>query len=465
MKPLSLQDIRQAVAGRSLSPLRPDAPKLAAICTDTRHMTPGSLFVALRGENFDGHQYLKQAAAGGAAAAVIEEAPADAPPELFLIQVPNTRLALGKLAKRVRQDLRGRVIAVAGSNGKTSTKHLIHAALGGDPKTKSPGLRLRGTISPKSYNNDIGVPLTLFAADASHDYVVLEIGTNHPGEIQPLAEMSRPDIGVITNCGAEHLEGLGDLIGVRRENASLILGLDPKGLLVVNGDDPHLLDAVSQWRGMRLTFGFEKTNDLFASDVRCDSTGVRFRLNGSRREVFVPMLGRHTAANALAAIAVARKMGVFEDQVFQNLATATGPEMRLQLQHVNGITILNDTYNANPHSMKAALETLAELPQPRRRVAVLGEMRELGHASERYHREAGQFAASCKLDLLICVGSGGGMIAEGAIAAGLRPDVVKVFPDAMSAAAELKGELREGDLVLIKASRGVRLEEVASALA
>src|SRR4051812_8766985 len=308
MKPISLQDVRQAVAGKTLNPLSITAPKIEAICSDTRKMAKNSLFVALRGENFDGHQYLQQARSGGATAAVVEELPAGAPEGLTYLQVASTRVALGKLAKRVRQDLKGKVIAVAGSNGKTSTKHLIRSALSGDPNDKLAGpLRLRGTISPKSYNNDIGVPLTIFAAEHAHDYVVLEMGTNRPGEIQTLTEMARPDIAVITNCGAEHLEFLGDVAGVRRENASIINGLNAGGLLVVNGDDKELLDAVGQWRGQRLTFGFDKSNDLFATDVRADQTGVRFRLNGRKVEVFVPLLGKHTAVNALAAMAVGRK--------------------------------------------------------------------------------------------------------------------------------------------------------------
>jgi len=465
MKPISLQDVRQAVAGKSINALSPTAPKVDSICTDTRKMARNSVFVALRGENFDGHQYLNQARSGGAVAAVVEALPEGAPEDLVYLQVPDTRLALGKLAKRIRQDLKGRVIAVAGSNGKTSTKHLIRAALSGDPNDKLAGpLRLRGTISPKSYNNDIGVPLTIFAAEHAHDYVVLEMGTNHPGEIQHLTEMARPDIAVITNCGAEHLEFLGDLAGVRRENASIINGLNAGGLLVVNGDDKELLDAVGQWRGQRLTFGFDKSNDLFATDVRADQSGVRFRLNGRKVEVFVPLLGKHTALNALAAMAVARKCGVFEEQVVHNLSMATGPEMRLQLQQVNGVTLLNDAYNANPHSMLAALETIASLPKPGRRIAILGDMRELGESAPRFHREVGAFAAGCGLDLLVCVGEASGAIAEGAKSAGLSADSVKSYPDSTSAAAQLKGAFREGDVVLLKASRSVKLEEVVKAL-
>src|SRR5688572_9223993 len=289
MKPLTVQQIKQAVSGKLLSVVPAGAAPVKAVCTDTRRMEPSSLFIAFRGDNFDGHAYLPQAAAGGAIAALVEEAPANAPANVHLIQVPDTRKAMGKLATVVRQQLKAKVVAVAGSNGKTSTKHLIDAALRG---------RLRGSMSPKSFNNDIGVPLTIFPANPLDDYLVLEMGTNHPGELRVLAKMARPDVAVITNCGAEHLEGLGDLAGVRKENASIIMGLDLKGLLVVNGDDPDLVAAVSDFPGQKLTFGFNKTNDLFAADVRCDESGVRFVLNGRKgQEVFVPLLGRHTASN------------------------------------------------------------------------------------------------------------------------------------------------------------------------
>jgi UDP-N-acetylmuramoyl-tripeptide--D-alanyl-D-alanine ligase len=347
------------------------------------------------------------------------------------------------------------VIAVAGSNGKTSTKHLIHGALCG---------KLRGSISPKSFNNEIGVPLTILPADPFQDYLVLELGTNHHGEIQVLTEMALPDIAVITNCGAEHLEGLDDLMGVRRENASIISGLNPRGLLVVNGDDPELLNAVSAYKGKRITFGFGPSNDLFANDIRCDASGTRFFLNNSRREVFVPMLGRHTAGNALAAIAVARRMGVSEDAIIRSLAEARGPEMRLQLQEIGGITLLNDAYNANPNSMRAALETLASLQPRGRRVAVLGDMLELGKSSERYHREIGEFASTCRLDLLACVGRQAALVAESARKAGMSAGAICHFPDSRAAANAVAEWLREGDLILLKASRTIHLETVAQAI-
>ena len=463
MKPLTVQEIRQAVGGRALTAIPADAPAITAVCTDTRRMEPGSLFIAINGPRYNAHDYLPEAAKGGAIAALVEDPSTSAPcrrayaslPNLLLIGVGNTRQAMGKLATYVRRQLRSKVIAVAGSNGKTTTKYLIHEVL---------ERKFRGSISPKSYNNDIGVPLAIFPADPLQDYLVLEIGTNHPGEVAALSEMAAPDIAVITSIGAEHLEGLGDLAGVRREEASILKGLKPGGTLVVNGDDPQLLELVSAYPGQKITFGFSQRNELFATDVQCDENGVRFNLNGSRRQVFVPMLGRHTATNALAAIAVARKMTVTEETIIESLAEAHGPEMRLQLQKVNGVTLLNDAYNANPGSMKAALETVCALPARGRRVAVVGDMRELGKETERYHREAGEMVSACKLDVLVCVGKNAKLIAEAAQEAGMSRSAVRRFADAPAAAKGLPRWLKRGDLVLLKASRGIELEAVVRAI-
>lgn len=456
MKPLTLQQIRQATGGKPLTAIPADAPAIHAVCTDSRRIERESIYVALRGERFDGHEFLAEARKRGAIAAVIEREPAERPEGMHLLQVPDTYTALGRIARLVRKSMVCRVVAVAGSNGKTGTKLLIDAAL---------NLRLRGSVSPKSFNNNVGVPMTMFAADPVQDYLVLEMGTNHHGEILPLTEMAQPDVAVITNCGAEHLEGLDDLMGVRRENAMIVEGLNPKGLLIVNGDDKDLLAAVSTWRGAKLTFGFDESNDLYAADVRCDETGVRFQLNG-RSEVHVPLLGRHTACNALAAIAVARRLAVPEEIIFHGLSHAHGPDMRLQLQRCVDVTLLNDAYNANPNSMRAAIDTAASLSLGARRIAVLGDMRELGQTSDRYHREIGELAAVAgKLDLLACVGPNASTImADAAVSAGLSPAHVLRFPDADSAARDIPELLHEGDLVLLKASRGIHLETVATAV-
>jgi len=460
MKELTLQQVRHAVAGIALTQ-PPEKPLLiSAVSTDTRAIPRGSLFVALRGPNFDGHDFLEQASAAGAVAAMVEHPPAKPVPGLSLIGVKDTLASMGRLANAVRKQLRAKVIAVAGSNGKTGTKHLIAAAV---------GTKLRGSISPKSFNNAIGVPLTIFAADATADYVVVEIGTNHPGEIRQLTKIAQPDIAVITNCGAEHLEGLGDLPGVRRENATIVEGLTPGGCLLVYGDDPDLIAALGAYRGRRLTFGLNRSNDLFAVDVTCARDGIRFRLNDSRREVFVPILGRHNALNALAAIGVARLLKLDENAIITNLAQAKGPPMRLELTQHGEVTLLNDAYNANPDSARAALETLAELRATTRRVTVLGDMLELGPASARYHEEigqlAGQLAKQGRVDCLVCVGTFADTIADAAVAAGLAKTAVRRYPDAAAAAQNLEQWLAPGDLVLLKASRGVRLEIIAQAIA
>jgi len=454
MKAISLVQVCEALGlAQPAGPAQREM-MVAAVCTDTRHMQERSLFVALRGERFDGHDFLHQAAAGGAVAALIERKPPRLPQDLYLLPVADTRLAMGRLARFVRQQLSGTVIAVGGSNGKTTTKHLIDAVLRG---------AWRGSISPKSYNNDIGVPLTIFPAEASADYLVLEMGTNHPGEIAALARIALPEVAVITNCSAEHLEGLGDLAGVRRENACLIEGLPAGGLLVVNGDDPELLAAVGGYRGQRVTFGFSPQNDLCAREVKCDARGTSFALRPMERRAFVPLLGRHTACNALAAIAVGRYMGLSDRHILENLRLASGPEMRLALQQCGSVRVLNDAYNANPASMKVALQTLAALPA-RRRVAVVGEMRELGKESRSLHREMGRFIArDCAPDLLVCVGLLGQEIGQEAARHGLADQRVQYFPDAAAACA-VAARLHAGDLVLLKASRAVRLETVARAI-
>jgi UDP-N-acetylmuramoyl-tripeptide--D-alanyl-D-alanine ligase len=456
MKPLTLQQIRLAVNGKAMSALPADAPKVRAVCTDSKRMEPFSLFIALKGERANGHDFLPTAAAGGAIAALVDEPPRCVLPNLHLIKVENTRRAMGRLATFVRSQMQSTVIAIAGSNGKTTTKHILNDVLSASK---------RGSFSPKSFNNDIGVPLTIFPADPQDDYLVLEVGTNHHGEVKHLSEMACPDIAVITSIGAEHLEGLTDLDGVRREEASIVTGLDPRGCLVVNGDDEPLLSLVSSYSGQRITFGLNQGNDLFATNITCTRDGVRFNLNGSaRRRVFVPMLGRHNACNALAAIGVARKMGLSEEAIIDSLSRAAGPGMRLELSSVNGLTLLNDAYNANPTSTRAAIETLAALPARGRRVAVLGDMLELGSRSDEYHMETGQLAAGSKLDLLICVGKKAKLIATSAKKAGMEAPRIVTYPNALSAARGILRRIRTSDTVLLKGSRAIGLEAIAKAI-
>jgi UDP-N-acetylmuramoyl-tripeptide--D-alanyl-D-alanine ligase len=454
MKPLSLAEIRRLTGAAELSG---DARymEITAVSTDTRRISLRSLFIALRGERFDGHDFLEQAAAAGATASLVDRASVQSPDGLQLIRVADTRLAMAQLARHVRRQLRGKVIAIAGSNGKTGTKHLVDSVLRDN---------LHGSISPKSFNNDIGVPLAIFPADPNHDYLVLEMGTNHPGEIRTLTQIASPDIAILTNCFAEHLEGLGDLEGVRRENASILEGLNPSGTLIVNGDDPDLLDAVAGFRGECITFGLSSGNEIWASKIKSDWNGIHFTIEPAGIEAFVPLLGRHTAINALAAAAAGRVMGLSDRQIVRGLASAAGPDMRLQRMEGGGVRILNDAYNANPASMTAAIQTLAALPASGRKIAVLGDMRELGSSSPQCHRDIGRFVAEkCPPDMLICIGESATMIASEAVKFGMAANRVAHFPTAASAQA-IASRLAPGDLVLLKASRAMGLELIASAI-
>lgn len=456
MNRIPLSQVLQAVAGRAMFNRTTDTTQVRSASTDSRFIEPGAVFFAIRGETMDGHHFLSDAASKGAVAAVVDHEPAIDLPNMKFIVVPDTRKALGKLATFIRRQFGVcKVIGVAGSNGKTSTKHLISAAL---------SCRLRGSISPKSYNNDIGVPLTIFPADPNQDYLVLEMGTNNPGEIRALTNMAKPDIAVITNCSEEHLQGLGDLMGVRRENASIIEGIRDGGLLVVNGDDRQLLEAVSSFQGRVVKFGFLPSNDVFGTDVQVHDNGTSFRLNNRTTRVFVPMIGRHNALNALAALAVAKRFGLPEEEVIASLATSSKPEMRMQRIDAGGVMILNDAYNANPASMRAGIETLLEFePSGRqgRRVAVLGDMRELGETSERYHREVGRLLAELKdeIDQVYCVGECSKWIVEDALSHGFKSPIER-FPDSEVAAKSIARKIRRGDLVLVKGSRGIKLERV-----
>lgn len=451
MQELTLQDVIHATGGHLIG--GPAEAKMQTICTDSRKIAKESLFIAIKGDTFDGHEFLQKAADGGSVAALVHS-PATAPAGMSLIMVADTRKAMGRLANFVRSRFGPCVIGIGGSNGKTSTKHLVDSVL---------AKKLRGTRSDKSFNNDIGVPLTLFAAGPGDDYVVVEMGTNHSGEMSALTRIAEPDIAIIMNAAPEHLEGLGDLDGVRKEESSIIERLRPDGLLVVNGDDPALLSLVAKYPGKRITFGLSPSCDLRADDIHCRLDGTRFRVNGGP-VLSVPLAGRHFAVNALAAIAVAQHLGLSEQEIAAGLHTASSPEMRMQVQQVGGITVVNDAYNANPASMSAALETFAGLELPGRRVAVLGGMRELGPTSRQLHRELGEAVAKADIDLLLCLGDLAGDIAEGAVTAGMPASRVHRFSGAKDTQSALPLLVQDGDTLLLKGSRGVRVEQVLQSL-
>ncbi|MBI3879381.1 MAG: UDP-N-acetylmuramoyl-tripeptide--D-alanyl-D-alanine ligase [Verrucomicrobia bacterium] len=428
------------------------------VCTDSRAVRPGDLFVALQGERFDGHEFASHVAKQGAAALVMGFSRAAVlPPGAAGIFVDDTRAALGKLAARYRKDFDLPIVAVAGSNGKTSTKELLAALL----RQAGPTL-----WSEASFNNDIGVPLTLLRLEKSHRAAVLETGTNHPGELAPLLEMIRPRFGIITCIGREHLEFFGDLHGVAREEGALAEGLPADGCLFVNGDSPLMDEVASRSRARVVRAGFGENCEWCARDIRVGERGTTFVVESPRAEFCaefsMPLLGRHQVVNALLAMATAAELGVSVERVRAGLTQAAPAKMRLQLGAVNGIRVLNDAYNANADSMIAALETLRDLSCAGRRVAVLGDMAELGEQSGPAHAEIGRFAALTGVGRLICVGQNAATLARAAREAGLAD--VREFASAEAAAMAIGGLVSAGDLVLFKASRATRLERVVEAL-
>lgn len=426
--------------------------------TDSRSAQAGDLFVALPGERFDGHDFLDEVAKKGVVAVVIERTRKPGTlPECAVIVVDNTRAALGQLAAAYRQEFTLPVIAVGGSNGKTTTKELIAAVL---------RQKLVTLWSEASFNNDIGVPMTLLRLDKTHEAAVLEVGTNHPGELAPLVKLVQPRHGVITNIGREHLEFFGDVAGVAREEGFLAELLPADGKLFVHGDNDWTAELAQRTRATVVRVGLADNNDWRVRSLRPDMKGATFRveapaaeLNGEYR---VNLLGRHQVVNALFALAVGAELGLNRVAMQRGLAECEPAKMRLQLWEAGGVRVLDDSYNANADSMLAALQVLLELPCKGRRVAVLGDMAELGAHSERAHAEVGRRAAESGVGQLFAVGRLAGVMAQAAREAGLKR--VIELADADAAAAALKTFLKAGDLVLLKASRSVRLERIATAL-
>jgi UDP-N-acetylmuramoyl-tripeptide--D-alanyl-D-alanine ligase len=456
---LSLHELAAGCGGELLT----GAPEvlISRVSTDSRKIQLGDLFMALVGDKFDAHDYLGEVAQKGAAGVVIarSKAPlaAGLARALGVILVDDTRAALGKLGQWYRARFKLPVVAVAGSNGKTTTKELAASIL---------RQRFRTLWSEASFNNDIGVPLTLLQLTRDHGAAVLEVGTNHPGELAPLLRMTQPGYGILTNIGREHLEFFGDLDGVIREEGGLAEFLPASGKLFINGDGEWTPAIVRRAAAGIVTVGFGDRNDWRARKIRVGEDGVCFEAEAPlvkfSGEYRLRLLGRHQVPNALLALAAGAELGVTPEEARRGLEECAPAEMRLQLWEAHGVRVLDDAYNANADSMDAALITLCDLPCSGRRVAVLGEMAELGAHAAAAHREMGRRAAELGIDRLVAVGRFAGETAEAARAAGLA-EIAEV-PD-VAGAARLVSELaRPGDLVLLKASRATGLEKVGEAL-
>ena len=452
----NLEFILDACAGKLVK--GPPNLVISRVNTDSRAAQPGDLFVALVGEHHDGHDFLPDVTRKGVAAVMVEtkKVPANLP-KCAVVAVENTRKALGQVAARYRDDFSLPVVAVGGSNGKTTTKELLASVL----RQKSPTL-----WSEASFNNDIGVPLTLLRLEKKHEAAVMEVGTNHPGELAPLLKMVQPRFGVITNIGREHLEFFGDLAGVAKEEGTLAELLPAGGTLFTNGDSEWMPQIIHRTQARSIRVGTGENNDWRAGSIRMANQGVSFRVEAPRAdfsgEYRINLLGRHQVVNALLAMAVGAELGLSRAEIERGLAECQPPKMRMQLWETNGIRVLDDSYNANADSMLAALQTLQDMPCKGRRVAVLGDMAELGAQSEAAHAEIGRRTAESGVGQLFAVGKFASIMAQSAREAGLNR--VFEFLDVESAASAVKSFLKSGDVVLLKASRSVKLERVSEAL-
>jgi len=450
---LSLQQITDMTGGR-LSPATARG-EVCGISTDSRTIRPGELFIPLRGENYDGHDFLVRALRNGAAACLSEEVIGGL--KVPVIQVEDTLRALGDLAAGIRSAYSGPLVAITGSTGKTTTKEMLAAIL----TRTGEGLKSAG-----NFNNLVGLPLTLLRLRPDHDWAVVEMGMSARGEIARLSEIASPNIGLITNVGPAHLETLHGLEGVARAKGELFAALQAGTTAVINADDPHVA-AIPVANGVRrLLFGMSDEAEVRASEVHARGRQVSFRLHlgDVSLPVVLPVAGSCNVLNALAAAAVAVALDVAPAEIVAGLESYQPLAGRMETVTLdNGVILLKDYYNANPLSMGAALEALDQLNGGGRRVAVLGDMLELGDESERLHQEVGAFAAKY-CDLLLLLGEMAGAMARGARAAGLNARRVRIASSHEEAAICLGRALRSGDRVLIKGSRGMRMERIAEGL-
>ncbi len=430
---------------------------IRAAAVDSRRVRPGNLFIALPGERTDGHEHLAEAVANGAAAVLISRPglPAPALRDVTVVRVARPVDALGAIAAGWRARFEPRTVGITGSIAKTSTKEAVAAVL---------ATRYRTLWSEGNENNEIGLPLTVLRLDRSIEALVLEMGMYVGGEIADLARIARPQVGVVTAVEPVHLSRIGSIEAIERAKAELVEALPAGGTAILNADDERVARMAGRTAARVLTYGFAPSAEVTAEAVEPVGTaGMRFvlRTPAGRRAIALPGLGRHAVQNALAAAAVGGVLGLDLDEIAAGLAVPLRAAHRGELVRLGEVTIVDDSYNAAPASMRAALAVLADLPG--RRVAVLGEMLELGEGHDAGHREVGRRAAAVA-DLLVVVGRGARPIAEGARAAGLAGARIVEVADRQAALEALRPRLAPGDVVLVKASNGIGLDRLVDDL-
>ncbi len=456
MEALTVRQLIEAVGGILLGDFADLDAVFTDVCTDSRNIVPGSLFLPLEGERFDGHSFINSALEGGAAGCLTARERESYLPGKFYVKVRSTQRALRDLARYYKAMFPIPFIAITGSVGKTTTKDMTAAVL---------SMRYRVLKTEGNFNNDIGLPLTLLRLDHSHELCVVEMGMDHAGEIDYLSDLMEPDVALITNIGDSHIENLGSREAIFAAKCEIFAHLKPDGLAILNGDDPMLSTLRGKLPQKTLFVGSGEGLDYTAYDLESDGAtrlSCKVKTPVTKFQAEIPALGAHMIYPTLMAAAVGEKFGMGADEIIRGVRAFLPTKMRMNVIRCDGdIVILNDAYNANPQSMRAAAAVLSDAAD-RRRVAVVGDMKELGPSSELFHRAVGGYFAEAGVDRLIAIGDLARFIAEGAKEAGLEQ--ATYYPTLDEARDALLRELRAGVTILVKASRSMAFEKVVDFL-
>lgn len=475
---LTLDDILKSTGGALIK--RGAAETFTGVGIDTRAIKDGEIFVAIKGAHFDGHDFVGEAVKKGAPVVVVARhqgvggparhqsvdgqaspasLPASIPENIGVVQVNDTIEALGNIASWWRSKFSVPCVAITGSNGKSTTKEMVAAIAA----VRGPVLKTEG-----NFNNLIGLPLTVFRWENEHKTAVLEMGMNAKGEIRRLAQVARPDIGLITNVTAAHLEKLENVQGVAEAKGELFEVMAGKGIAIVNDEDPWVKKLGNKYGGRFITFGMQNTSDVqfrHMESVDLTATDLTLSIIGREKMIRLPLPGTHNVMNAMAAIAVGVALNTDLDTILARIVEFRPMAMRFErVQLSNGVCMVNDSYNANPQSMKAAFRTVGGAKRAGRFIAVLGDMLELGEQSASLHRQVGQAAAEFGIEKLFLFGNFASEIAAGAEEGGLNESDVQEYDDIEAVQRAIEKEIKIGDVLLVKGSRGMRMERIVDYL-
>ena len=450
--------IKACPKGSGASHVRSPFP---SVSIDSRTLRAGECFIAISGEQFDGHEFVEEALKKGASTIIYSENSVDFShwKDRIFLQVEDPEVALQALAHQVRKRWGKPLLAISGSIGKTTTREFIATLL---------SQKFKVVQSPGNLNNHIGVPLSLLQLMEEHQVALLELGMNHAGEIRALTQICNPDSALLTNVAAVHLEFFSDLNAIASAKGEILEGLPQEGKFFFNADDSRLSGLASHFSGQNVSFGLENEAEIRVSDYRLEGLGkMSFEID-ARGECFtaaVPFVGKHFLYNIAAAVAVAVSFGLTREEICEGIPKLEVPSMRGQVHQVGGeegdpIMLWDDSYNSNPQGLQMVLETVGQLSGFPRKVLALGQMLELGSSSPELHRQAGQQVAQCQADLLVTVGKDGLYIGQGAKEKGFPPEKISHFEDSQEAAEFLVKELGPGEFLLVKGSRGTRMDRI-----